>query len=92
MRTKHAVAITKAEREHLARVKALPCSICDRPGPSEAHHIRQGRHFATVAVCEDCHRGAFAGWHGQKRAWAVRKMDELAALDVTLRRMAEDVA
>lgn len=23
------------EREHLAKVKALPCSVCDAPGPSE---------------------------------------------------------
>ena len=29
------------EREHLARVKALPCSVCDAPGPSEAHHVKQ---------------------------------------------------
>lgn len=25
------------EREHLARVKELPCSVCDASGPSEAH-------------------------------------------------------
>jgi hypothetical protein len=27
------------------------------------------------------------GWHGQKRAWAVRKMDELDALAVTIARL-----
>ena len=27
---------------------------------------------------------ALLGWHGQRRAWAVRKMDELDALAVTL--------
>jgi hypothetical protein len=27
------------------------------------------------------------GWHGQKRAWAVRKMDELDALAVTIERL-----
>ena len=87
MRTKNAAAIKPAEREHLARVKALPCSICDRPGPSDAHHIRQGEHFTVVALCEDCHRGSFAGWHGQRRAWALRKMDEMSALNVTLGRL-----
>lgn len=27
------------------------------------------------------------GWHGQKRAWAIAKMDELDALNVTLSRL-----
>jgi hypothetical protein len=30
------------------------------------------------------------GWHGQKRAWAIRKMDELDALNETIRRLIED--
>jgi hypothetical protein len=30
------------------------------------------------------------GWHGQKRAWAIRKMDELGALDVTIQRLLSD--
>ena len=75
------------ERAHLARVKDLPCSVCDAPGPSEAHHVRQGLQHTAVALCADCHRGPVLGWHGQKRAWAVRKMDELDALDVTLQRL-----
>lgn len=79
--------LSDADRVYLGRVKALPCSVCDAPGPSEAHHIRQGLHHTCVALCTDCHRGAFAGLHGQKRAWIIRKMDEIAALDVTLRRL-----
>jgi len=27
------------------------------------------------------------GWHGQRRAWAIRKMDELDALAVTLKNL-----
>jgi hypothetical protein len=27
------------------------------------------------------------GWHGQKRAWAIAKMDELDALNVTIQRL-----
>jgi hypothetical protein len=30
------------EREYLATIKELPCSVCDAPGPSDAHHIEQG--------------------------------------------------
>jgi hypothetical protein len=80
--------LSTAARAHIARVKELACSVCDAPGPSDAHHIKQGRHFVTVALCKDCHQGPVMGWHGQKRAWAVSKMEELDALDVTLRRLA----
>lgn len=76
------------ERAHLARVKALPCSVCQAPPPSEAHHIKQGLQFTAVALCESCHRGPVMGWHGQKRAWAVSKMDELDALNETIRGLA----
>lgn len=81
--------LTAREREHLGRVKALACSVCDAPGPSEAHHIKQGQQFTAVALCPDCHRGGLMGWHGQRRAWAIRKMDEADALNVTIQRLME---
>lgn len=81
--------LNSAERAHLARVKELPCSVCDEPGPSEAHHIVQGQQFTAVALCVECHRGPVLGLHGQRRAWAIRKMDEMAALNVTIQRLIE---
>lgn len=90
MRTKNAKSITQAEHAHIARVKELPCSVCDQPGPSDAHHIKQGQHWTVVALCKDCHQGAHNGWHGRKAMWAVKEMDELAALAVTIRRLFED--
>lgn len=87
MRTKNAKPINPAERAHLAAVKGLPCSVCDRPAPSDAHHIKQGQHFTVVALCQDCHQGSENGWHGRKTMWRVMKMDELAALNETLRRL-----
>lgn len=75
------------EREWIGRVKELPCSVCDLPGPSDAHHIKQGLHYTVVALCKSCHQGSMMGWHGQKRAWAIAKMDELSALDKTIERM-----
>jgi hypothetical protein len=80
-------SMTTKERRHVGRVKELPCSVCDAPGPSEAHHLEQGEQYLCIALCPDCHRGPILGWHGQKRAWQVRKMDELKALAVTIRRM-----
>ena len=79
--------ISAAERRHLARVKALPCSVCDAPGESEAHHVEQGAQYTCVALCADCHRGPILGLHGQKRMWAIMKMTELDALNVTLSRL-----
>lgn len=79
--------LNNAERRHLARVKELPCSVCDASGPSEAHHIRQGFQFTAIALCPECHRGPIMGWHGGKVAWRVRKMDEFHALDITIGRL-----
>lgn len=82
--------LSEAERRHLARVKELPCSLCDTPGVSEAHHIEQGLQFTCVALCPDCHRGPILGWHGQKRMWSIKRMTELDALNVTLDRLFND--
>lgn len=30
------------------------------------------------------------GWHGQRRMWNLKKMDELDALNVTLKRLIEN--
>lgn len=79
--------LTTKERAHLGRVKELPCSVCDAPGPSEAHHVKQGQQYTAVALCESCHRGALMGWHGQRRMWAIQKMDEMDALNVTVQRL-----
>jgi hypothetical protein len=76
--------LNKQERMHLALVKELNCSVCDAPGPSEAHHIKQGLQYTCVALCPDCHRGPVLGWHGQKRMWSIKKMDELDALNKTI--------
>jgi hypothetical protein len=79
--------LNNAERKHLARVKELPCSVCDTPGPSEAHHIEQGLQYTCVALCPDCHRGPVMGLHGQRRAWAIRKLTEIDALNKTIERL-----
>jgi len=79
--------ITASERKHLARVKSLPCSVCNAPPPSSAHHVRQHRQYTCIALCYDCHQGSKMGWHGEKIAWKIKKMDELDALNITLQRL-----
>lgn len=79
--------LNQKERRHLARVKELPCSVCNEPGPSEAHHVKQGLQYTCVALCESCHRGPVLGLHGQKRMWSIKKMDEIDALNTTIERL-----
>lgn len=82
--------LTPKQRAHIARVKLLPCSVCDTPGPSDAHHIEQALQYCVVALCKSCHQGALMGWHGQRRMWAMKKMNELGALNVTIQRLMEN--
>lgn len=79
------------ERMWVQRVKEQPCSVCEAPGPSDAHHIKQGNHFTVVALCKSCHQGSMMGWHGQKRAWAIAKMDENDALNKTIENVFKDI-
>lgn len=79
--------LNPAERRHLAMVKLLPCSVCDAPGPSEAHHVVQGLQYTCIALCPECHTGPRMGWHGQRFAWKIRKMEEIDALNVTIKRL-----
>jgi len=82
--------LTAKQRRHLAAVKALPCSVCDAPGPSAAHHVKQHQQYTAVALCTDSHQGSVMGWHGQKRMWAIKKMDELDALNITIERLLDE--
>ena len=90
MQSKNKKPMTATERRHVCRVKELPCSVCHASGPSECHEIKQGQWFTSVALCPDCHRGSVMGIHGQKRAWAIRKLDEIDALAVTIERLCID--
>lgn len=83
--------LNNKEREHLGRVKELPCSVCDEPGPSDAHHVVQGLQYTCIALCKSCHQGSILGWHGQKRAWAIRKMNEMDALNITIQRLLDNL-
>lgn len=87
MQSKNKKTPTAKEKRHIERVKALACSVCDTPGPSDCHEIKQGQWFTSVALCPSCHTGSLMGLHGQRRAWAIRKLDELDALAITVERL-----
>jgi len=87
MQSKNKKTMTVEERRHVENVKDLPCAVCDAFGPCDAHEIAQGLWYLSIPLCRDCHTNAILGIHGQKRAWLVRKMTELDALNETLRRL-----
>lgn len=90
MHSKNKKPMTDTERFHVEHVKQLPCSVCDLPGPSHAHEIKQGQWFTSIALCQSCHQHPRSGWHGEKTIWKLRKMDELAALNITIKRITEN--
>ena len=72
------------ERLHLAKIKEMPCGVCDASPPSDAHHIVQHNQYLCIPLCKDCHQG-YNGIHGTKALWRVRKLDELMVLNETIR-------
>ena len=76
--------LTAKEKAYVGLVKLLPCSVCGASAPSDAHHVKQHRQYTVVALCKSCHQGSKMGWHGEKRAWAIAKMDEIDALNKTV--------
>ena len=86
MHSKNKKAMTNLEREHVVRIKEMACIVCEQSGPSEAHEIDQGEWFTSLPLCSDCHRG-YNGIHGTKALWRVRKMDELKALNETIKKL-----
>ena len=84
MQSKNKAAPTVAEDRHIQRVKGCDCAVCDARGPSEAHEIKQGQWWTSIALCGSCHRHSVFGIHGEKRMWIIKKIDELEALNITL--------
>lgn len=91
MQSKNKKPPTADEGRYIVLVKLQPCSVCDAGGgeaaPSDAHEINQGQWFTAIALCHSCHQGPLLGLHGQRRMWILKKMDEIDALAVTVRRV-----
>jgi hypothetical protein len=82
--------LSAREREHLGRIKEMPCGVCDAPGPSDAHHIEQHKQYLCIPLCKDCHQNNFNGIHGQARIWKVLKKTELSVLNETIYKLMEE--
>jgi hypothetical protein len=91
MHSKNKKHQTEKERDHVARIKAMPCICCvllERAagGPTEVHEIKQGSWFLSIPLDWQCHRGP-GGIHGDKTYLRILKMDELDLLNETYRRL-----
>lgn len=54
---------TAEEREHLTRVRALPCCVClpnEQTSHTQAHHLldsgKRISHYHTIPLCDQHHR------------------------------------
>lgn len=84
MKSKNKKAPSAQERRHIERVASLPCVVCGSEEGSEVHEPEQGLWFASIALCPACHRGS-DGWHGTRKRWTLRKMDEIKAINATVK-------
>jgi hypothetical protein len=63
------------------------CGVLDCVHPKSISGRRRKRFVLLTSLQWKGSSRKIMGWHGQKRAWAIRKLDELDALNVTIRRM-----
>tara|TARA_B100000035_G_C20868757_1_gene495178 strand:- start:389 stop:784 length:396 start_codon:yes stop_codon:yes gene_type:complete len=66
----------KRGQEYMRQVKQLPCCICAKPGPSDAHHpicdrygTRKASDFDTIPLCRECHLDGPNAIHNGKQTW-----------------------
>ena len=52
--------------------------------------MKQSNPYTCIALCDICHRGK-GGIHGDKTLWRINKMDENDALNVTIKRLMENI-
>ena len=84
----------KKEREHLNKVAAMGCLICERP--ANVHHIRhkvtcigiRSSHYETIPLCHFHHQGQFS-IHNNKKAFEKKYGSEKELLEIVKRRLNE---
>lgn len=86
MWSKNKKSMTSAERAHVGKVKESGCACCGACGVVHAHEIQQGLWWTSIGLCPACHTGPM-GIHGDKTMWRIHKINEMEALNETLRRI-----
>lgn len=65
--------------EHMRRVKAMPCVICGKHGPSDAHHVicdrygtRKASDLDVIPLCKSHHQNGPDAIHNGKASWVAK--------------------
>lgn len=84
------------DRAHLARVKSLPCVICNAPPPSDAHHCISDRYGtrkvgddATIPLCKRHHQDGTEAIHNGKASWEAKHGKDYDFLPVVMAMLGE---
>jgi hypothetical protein len=87
-RAYRASAEGQAGMDHMARVKMLPCVICQAPPPNDAHHCYHDRYgtrkqsdLDTIPLCKWCHQDGPQSVHRDKAGWKDRHGPDYGFLD-----------
>lgn len=93
------MARTKEEKEHLEKVKMLPCCVCKKAPPSDAHHCigmefgtgmgKKSSDFCTISLCKIHHQtGAFGiAVHNGTKTWEKNFKPQREYLEEVKRRL-----
>ena len=85
MHSKNKQPKTRQEDYYVDLISQQPCVVCGSEDGSEVHEPEQGLWFASMPLCSLCHRGP-EGWHGTRLRWKLRKINELQAINETVRK------
>ena len=90
MRSKNKRAPTVLEKRWLDLLSQQPCVVCGDVG-TEIHEFKQGQWYSAVHLCATCHRDHKRGWHGERLAWTLARMDAMDAVALAVRRNFEAI-
>ena len=72
----HASSEGKADLAYMGKVKQLPCCVCGKAGPSDAHHVFHDRFGSlksrprdVIPLCKAHHQDGPGAIHNGKETW-----------------------
>jgi hypothetical protein len=78
--------LNNKEKQHILKVKNMPCGVCGEGTVSDAHHIldcgRRISHYMVIPLCKECHRTVPNG-----PSWKMFKVTELDVLAKVIERL-----
>ena len=85
-RKKRASPDGQASIAYMGKVKELPCCVCGRDGPSQAHHCTGDgmprNDWHVIPLCYDDHQGP-EGYHARKKPWEDAHGKDYSYIDET---------